>query len=225
MNVNDVVSQVVNPGADRLRLIFARQHELATKYRAIEERAGVGYGLLRGNPWNMHEQRSQEVCKNYAWRVVEEIAEACEAYAEIRVDSTGTGHVHAHEEIADGLHFLVELYLLVGITPDDLTEGFHSDDDLLARAWRNCDILPDNDYVEGAFTVLLKLGLAMNCLKCKPWKQTHVLTDAVKFRGLLVGAFAAYLVLAATMGMTDETLFDFYFRKSRVNDFRIRSQY
>jgi hypothetical protein len=208
MNVTDVIGE--KTAGDRLEMIFDRQKELMEKYAEIEKKSGVGKALLP-EVFHIDDPRVQAVCKDFAWRVTEELAECADALHQ------GDGYVHAHEEAVDSLHFLVELFLLNGIGPGDV---------------RSCpfeemfDSHAEGEYVGLAvYGVVLDLGRAMNCLKNKPWKQTHMETDAVRYRGHLVDSFHSWVRFAATIGMNAESVFDMYFKKSEVNKFRIRSEY
>jgi hypothetical protein len=78
---------------------------------------------------------------------------------------------------------------------------------------------------ERAYAVIKELGLAMNCLKNKPWKQTQMETDVPQYRLHLYWAFADWFVFASAIGMESGDVFDIYFKKSKVNEFRQRSQY
>lgn len=213
MNVDDIKKPEVK--GDRLIAIFERQKELIQKYHEIEKKSCIGYGLLTG-PFNINEQRSQELCKNFAWRITEELAETLECTE----DSN-----HAKEEAVDALHFLVELLILVGITPKDLVpRNKFLNTDLLENIYISqfCKILP---LKKAAFNIIYELGLGMNCLKQKPWKQTHVLTDEKKFKDHLIRAFSEWIIFAESLGMDPGETYSFYFRKSEVNTFRINSMY
>lgn len=220
MNVNDVKGEI--PSGDKLKLIFARQAELKEKYHHIEESQGVGYGLLKGGTFDINEIRSQCLLKDLAWRVVEEITEATEAQAH-------NDEIHFREELADALHFLTELCIQVGIGPDqiyidpELIRGYiaaNPNEDSLDILFR----CPYVDKSNNPYKTVEHIGLAMNCLKQKPWKQTHILTDVKKFEGHLIDAYRVFCKYLRCY-MTADTAFDFYFKKSKVNDFRIKSNY
>lgn len=233
MNVTDVDSPEVEEGVDRLEAIFARQDELHRKYAPIERRQGTGYGLLGDRKWNIHAHHTQEVVKNYAWRVTEELMESYEAYG-------GPG-LHAHEEIADAIHFLVELFLLQGI--DHVTVAqmiaeevygampiMHDKEDFLDYVVKTSYDFMMRDQASYClqatfFQTIYWLGMACNCLKQKPWKQSHVKTDVNKFEKCLARSFRCLMASAVMAGMNAKTIFDLYFRKSEVNKFRIRSKY
>ena len=76
-----------------------------------------------------------------------------------------------------------------------------------------------------AWRVTEELGEAMNCLKNKPWKQTHMETDKEHFYEEIADAFHFFIELCIIAGLDAEKLYDLYFRKSEVNKFRQRSKY
>lgn len=212
VNIEDV-KEVEQTEECRLEQIFQRQHELMEKYGPIEERNGVGRAVAQGADFDLDDPRWQYLLKDFAWRTTEEIGEALDAWSCREFD-------HAREEVADGLHFLVELLLITGMDPDDLC--FESDDrDRLEDLW------PENFFTQEICTAKFveKLGMAMCCLKNRPWKQTQFSTDREEFKRRLIGAFRSYLSLAASFGLDSQSLYEMYFKKSRVNHFRIESKY
>lgn len=76
-----------------------------------------------------------------------------------------------------------------------------------------------------AWRITEEIGEAMNCLKNKPWKQTHMPTDEVHYAEELVDAFHFMVELLIHSGFTAESLVAMYLDKNDVNLFRIRSQY
>jgi len=216
MNVNDIVFE--KPEGDMLELIFKRQEELKEKYHHIEEKQGVGYGLLKGQKFDINTTLSQELIKNFAWRVVEEITEAFDC-------NLVTEKHHLYEELADALHFLVELALITGITPDDICEGSSKLPEAVSqdKLVRLCTVRHP-DRID-PYPPIHQLGLAMNCLKQKPWKQTHILTDTKKFKSHIIKAFHEFFKVFVKCGTNANAIFMFYFKKSEVNKFRQESNY
>ena len=209
VNVSDVTEKSPNTG-DRLEAVFRYQAELKNKYSDIERRSGIGLGLLP-EVFDLDHPKCQYVLKDYAWRVTEEIGEALAAEEKI----------HRWEEIADGLHFLTELCHLAGIGPEDVMHKIDGED-RLATVFDKCEY-SGMDRAVGQF--VRSMGMAMNSLKQKPWKQTHFPTDEVEFRSRLARSYIWYVGIAISCHMTAEDLFDMYFKKSRVNHFRTRSNY
>lgn len=225
MNVDDVTSTTDYP-ADKLADIVAKQTELMHKYHGIEK----SNGLLQTDaiPVDIHDRFGQARLKDFAWRVTEEIAEATEAM-EIHADIPQ----HALEELGDALHFLIELDILSGIDFDADIVGTKVDECGLDALHRSLTELTQPVLHESwrmamtkvrAWAVVESLGKAMNCLKQKPWKQTHLLTDRSKYISHLVAANHAFFLLCFTL-MDAKGLYDVYCRKKQVNDFRIRSKY
>jgi hypothetical protein len=218
MNVNDATETAVT--GDRLKMIFDRQRELMEKYHDLE----VKNGVTRPERWNVDDPRCQYLCKDFAWRVTEELAEAYDAWSSGDV-------VHEREELADSMHFLTELFLLNGLDQTQL--HIQSDDgtqdqlsiQMNAWNWKSVDLGQMFHDVKFFWMVTHELGMAMNCLKNKPWKQSHMETDVQKFRSHLIRSYALWFLLALSAGMTADDVFNYYFKKAQVNAFRQRSQY
>lgn len=215
MNVDDV--EKVEVEGDGLMAIFARQCELMDKYHEIEVRNGTGYANVQPSEdrsVDLHDRHAQMLLKDFAWRVTEEITEATVAMRDHPAIPQ-----HAQEEAADALHFLVELMILSRVAPDEQMDmaGWFSDE-LSAT---------DLTWPSGTgYAVIEALGEAMNCLKQKPWKQTHILTDQDRYRGYILQAFRQFPAFAHGVGiLTPDAMLDMYFRKSEVNKFRQRSNY
>jgi len=227
MNVNDVELETIDPKEDRLKLIFERQKFLMEKYSPIEKKKGVGHGILPA-VFSIDDARCQYVLKDYAWRVTEEIAEASES----------TDLVHSQEEVADAIHFYVEMMLLAGIGFDEFSEefsnlpqvvnfSFDEDYDLLSRVVVFGVEIDQTDRTHRipSYDVVEMLGVSMNCLKNKPWKSSEMATDVKKFNRKIVEGFVLLIGLAKAYDMDSNKIFEMYFKKSEVNKFRIRSNY
>lgn len=228
MNVNDY--QAANDDVPcMLKDIFDRQTELMHKYHPIEKANGLL--LAEDIPLNLHDRMAQYRIKDMAWRVTEEMAEATGAL-EDHPDLVD----HFHEELSDAMHFLVELFISVGIDSTSFAACESSGDRLTgsyAEAVYDNKARTKYDFTVGdvdqirihSWKVIHELGQGMNCLKNKPWKQSHMLTDVPKFRSYMVRAFYAFLRLCAVSGMSDKDVYGMYTRKNQVNQFRQRSKY
>lgn len=206
MNIKDV-GELQEMPEDLLGYIFHEQRKLMERYHVIEEANGLL--LTHDIPVNLHDKFGQARLKDFAWRTMEEIGEALEAAAA----SVWGFDEHSKEEMADALHFLVELFILAGLDHKELP---FSDEFLIAG----------DGAIHPLAAFVMNLGRSCNCLKNKPWKQTHMLTDVDKFYQCLNEAFTSFLQLCGVMGIHSvEELFQLYFRKSRVNQFRQRSNY
>jgi len=214
MNVNDATAP--EPTGDRLEMIFDRQRELSKKYSEIEGKAGIGRGILPAT-FHIDDPKCQYFLKDLAWRVTEELAEAIESMAD---------PVHCKEEVADAWHFLVELVIEIGLGPADVVDDNLGKDRLdIIIPGKNTGLDSETVVMFSAWKVVETLGLAMNCLKNKPWKQSHVSTDVDKFEDLVVQSVGRLGLLSWTVGMSADAVFELYFKKSEVNRFRQRSEY
>lgn len=218
MNVNDItLENSFKPGQDTWGLILERQHELAMKYTPIEK----ANGLLETEdfPVVLDDRKGQARLKNFAWRIQEELYEATEALVLHKEDQT-----HFLEEMIDAVHFYAELVLLCGYQ-NELKDQMAAQ--ILACEALTNDHLHSNEVAGYIYCCIGQpLGQAMNCLKNKPWKQSHMTTDEEKFKFNILAISAGFVrVLHNLFNMTEEDIFNLYFKKSEVNKFRIRSNY
>ena len=202
---------------DRLEAIFNRQKELMNKYHDIELRSG----LLQTEdcPVNLNDKRGQARLKDFAWRITEEVGEALDA----RDDEE-----HYKEELIDGLHFLTEFtilsgYDLIGDIKKEIKKQGKEYWDCLSMIYNMVDLydLEKRSFVE---ELVEQLGMACNCLKNKPWKQTNMVTDVNEFYKRVKNVWITYIGLLSLKMKLDE-IADTYLRKSQVNKFRQRSNY
>ena len=190
--------------AEILPAIFARQEELMAKYKEMEK--------LPDPPLSLHTMHGQRILKDFAWRTIEEMSEAFEQLV------SGEKEGYHGEEMADALHFIVELMIFAGISP--------------AQCLAVLPVFPPTTVNDSWQTdkklfwdATYSLGLAMHHLKNKPWKKTQVPTDEGAFRQHVLIAFKAHIDLWAGTGFTLQHLFNFYFKKSAVNQQRQQGNY
>lgn len=215
MNITHVEATEVN--GDKLIAIFNRQKELMDKYHWIEERSGLLQTAMC--PVDLDDKRGQARLKDFAWRITEEVGEAIDARA-------NNDTLHFKEELIDGLHFLTEFSILAGFTPemlvpkDQVVEGREDKLDALCDMYKG-----DKTYEAYHYRNHIRyLGMACNCLKNKPWKQTMMMTDKANFYRNLTYVWQNYISLL-TMFMDSVEIYQTYFKKSEVNKFRQRSNY
>ena len=215
MNIHDV--NEVPSAENKLGVIFNRQKELIEKYHPIEKSNGLLQTELL--PLNLHCRFCQARMKDFAWRVTEELGEATSSIVTDGIKD------HLFEEIADALHFLVELMIITNIYPQDWdTPGLLEVMFEEAKENRNVAVYADEIKL-AAYNVVEELSMAMNCLKQKPWKQTHMETDIPRFTKYLQSTFILFIHMCYIAGMNASMLFAMYFKKSEVNKFRQRSNY
>lgn len=209
VNINDYKAQ---SSKDKLMTIFERQAGLMQKYHEIEKANGFHVCLKA----DLHDAFDQQRIKDFAWRITEEMGEALEAF---RIHENLD---HMEEEIADALHFFVELNIMVGYMPDYSLETMYKmhRPKTMAFLERNSACLT---YRVGA--VVERLAIMCNTLKNKPWKQSQLLTDEKYFIECLGEVWVTFIQLCIVAKIGPDKLYDLYFRKSKVNEFRQRSAY
>lgn len=214
MNIFDV-SEIEKPKDENyLRAIFERQHYLHEKYKPIEESNWIGLALIKNRPFDINDKFWQYVIKDFCWRVVEELAECAEAIdnaknAKLDSNLRELETAHAIEEVIDALHFYTELLIMTGIQWD------YSKLD----RWRIISSVSQTVHI------VEQMGLACNCLKNKPWKQTHIITDEQRFYDHLTEGYILLFDYLKSFDLSFEEIYVFYMKKSEVNKFRITSNY
>lgn len=94
------------------------------------------------------------------------------------------------------------------------TPGFHQMNELSHEA--------EKLYL---WEVIYELNKVRNFLKCRPWKQTQVMTKEIDFQESLVKAFYLYMGFLAMNGFTPLGLFGLFFKKQRLNRWRQQTNY
>lgn len=202
---------------DKLEAIFRRQKELMKKYHVIE--AASGLMQIGTVPIDLDDSRGQARIKDFAWRCTEELMEAMDAYQH---------KTHFQEEIADALHFLVELAILADLRPKDLVANLVSNhtSDKLDILYENAATPRYKKFLSDTILLfLVSLGMTCHTLKNKPWVQTQRITDKDEFRKRLYFAFRRFVEICIAAEIDAESLYNLYFKKSDVNKFRQRSKY
>lgn len=226
VNVKDFDQSVVpqpTQSQDKLALIFNRQRELMEKYRKIEH--DNGFKVIHPDAMDLNSRHAQHLLKDYAWRVTEELTEATQA-----LDEHPDEPLHFDEELADAYHFLVELMILTGTEfklPEQTTlvKLDRLDDMFQHRVFTALALAREVEVEELVYKVIQHIGNAMNCLKNKPWKTTHMLTDEELFHTEILEAHQMFINLLDYLDWKSDKLMDLYFRKARVNQFRQESNY
>ena len=222
VNMTDFHNKVQAPNPTRA--ILDRQKELMAKYEGIEEKNG----LLETHdvPVDIDSYKGQARLKNFAWRVTEELTEALEPlYGDKDVTPDTDEYTHMMEEFIDAVHFMAELAILSGL---DMKENDMFSFKACMDLANNTDFRANSaqDLVVETMGIIMNLGLAMNCLKNKPWKQTHVTTDVIKYRYYVLSAARSLTILLGKFfRLVEDDLVNCYLNKADVNKFRQESGY
>lgn len=117
ININDIETEAPEDG-DRLENMFARQAELEDKYEPIE----AANGFPRPTSTDLDDYALQRAIKDFAYRTIEEIAEAtnCLKNKPWKQSPVLTDRQHFLEELADAWHFWIQLNRLAGLTSEDV---------------------------------------------------------------------------------------------------------
>jgi len=212
MNIHDVKEVPQVEPKNYMKEIFKKQQELLDEYQTIEG--------IPNYPFDIDNADAQIWLKDFLARVTEELAESREAAKEEHVE-------HQIEELADALHFMVELLILSGITPESLK----SQDQLnLVWIWDSLDMYRaaeswDASWDDICLEVFDWAGLTANTLKNKKWKQTQMQTDLPKFTQTMLNTLNSLIGCFRAAGCTLDEVYVYYFKKSEVNKFRQRTKY
>lgn len=206
---------------DPIDIIWWRQRQLIEGYRHIERRNKLV--MPDAIPVDFHSSAHQRFLKDLSWRVVEELAEAELARHELlTADGSYDDLIHEHirEELADALHFLVELMIFSGF---DSTTVKKWDSTI---NWENGTPVTPRSSWEVHFTdFVAKLGWTMVALKNKSWKSTQMMTDSAEYKIRLRAAWSAFVEFCLSAKFDAFQMLELYIKKSEVNLFRQRSNY
>lgn len=267
-----------------LEEIYKLQQNLLKAYIQIEG--------LPEYPIDVNSKKSQIILKDFTGRVIEELGEGYESMIEVEEiankcnyfqastllpgEEKAMGMIKNHiqntnEELADALHFMMELLIYANIQPEDCylfmekvcknmgvyhtNYGHHLNglmefghgmvngilftqknvfeldyrypelkDSCTPVGWKTSPLWLNHTSIQ-LWDISYSLSISRNCLKNKPWKQSGELTDENKYQELLCESFTKLLGFYKHMGYTAETLFEVYFKKNCINQFRIASKY
>ena len=125
--MNDFLKDQIRSGfgeRDMLTTIFARQAELELKYNEIE----TSRGLRQDVDWpvDLSDPHAQILIKDFMERMTEELMEAanCLKNKPWKMTNMVTDETHFKEELIDTLHFFVSIFLMVGMSPEDVLQMY-----------------------------------------------------------------------------------------------------
>lgn len=301
MDSRDIIEEPIKVVDGKyLECMYSLQEELLDSYIKIE-------GLPQ-YPIDVNTKKSQIILKDFVGRVVEELAEGYEALILVsklteknrlwKMDYDGDDYIqclnhlqNAGEEMADAMHFMLELLIYSNIQAKDIEDYLDNwlkdkvsfgvtktlptldkamqvglsilyndpcnvgsepkamNKTYLLEEFENLDKdketphfiskidtrfhqcgkfynkLTYSSYKYMMWDVTYHLNIARNFLKNKPWKQSQMMTNEGAYQEEIVKAFILLMGLFLAMGISPENLYFLYFKKNRVNKFRIESKY
>ena len=119
MNSNDVKADPIE--GDMLKAIFAKQIALEIKYNQIEKDNGEHVPDI---PLDPHTFEGQRRLRAIIYRITEELYEAgnCLRNKAWKTSQVPCDVVHFLEEISDAVHFVIQLYVELGLTAEDFAD-------------------------------------------------------------------------------------------------------
>ncbi len=210
MNVADVtIDHTLYKNKDRLSVMFEKQEELRQLY---------GIPILE-----LDVPAHQSIAREMAWNTVEEIGESLEVYTG---PNPRMNREHLLDEVADSTSFYLELLLISGLKAEDLIP-IHSNNkvDSLENWFENDKDSYITDLRKSHSIFTEKLALAINRLKNRKWRKTHVHTNIFLYRKDLYMTFLNFIRVVKCLGVTPHEFFDVYLRKAHVNKWRVESRY
>lgn len=175
--------------------IFAKQRQLMTALEPVE--ISLGYNPCPV-PLDFTQRSQQDWFRLMSWYLTEELVEMTIAPVKDKP-----------EELADCLHFMVELCLLAGVEYRQVTFALDMG-------------LYDPEPELGPFSVIVQVGKANNLLKAKHWKKEPKPADMDRFRYSLIQALITLLRMFQVQGLNPE---EEYMKKHTINEGRIQSGY
>lgn len=227
-----------NPGSI-LDAMFAAQLRLYEKYAEIERNNGTWKPDLKLAPQDLSGRALQEWVKQMFWRVTEELAEM----TELPVDLAGRWGQHYPadkrlvnflDELSDALHFLIEVTAVLGcVRKQDIQHVFLKVQEIGlsqpaidgARAVREFPDQCMSALGMRVFRITQAMGLAANCLKNRPWKQTEVPVDCELFSRRLLAVWARLAELCTFCELNLVNLYQVYHIKHATNVKRQKEGY
>jgi len=205
---------------DRLAEIFKRQLEFVKSLEPIyrDNLMFPGYYPLR-----LDSRDDQEHFRLLAWRCMEELCEAVECYYEYLDTESYEGKFA--EEMADALHFLIELCIATGVTEGELVSGYEATilnpevDQLHYCFWRIGNAT-EATIPERIGNVGYKLGLAMHQLRQRPWRTDDRPTNRTIFVGRMSATWYTFVTACKRAKIGPADIYNAYFAKSCINKIR-----
>ncbi len=117
MNITDVQDGKIE--GDLLRAMFSKQLLLETKYNEIEKKNGE---IIPPLPLDLHTFEGQRRVRSIIYRITEELYEAgnCLRNKAWKSSQVPCDVDHFLEEVSDALHFVLQLYIELGLNADDM---------------------------------------------------------------------------------------------------------
>lgn len=101
----------------------------------------------------------------------------------------------------------------------------HMLEDEFLRGGRQLSTERKNLMKQYLWDITYHLQIVRNTLKNKPWKQTQMMTDANQYEEAMAQTCLALFKFFYFAGFTKESIYVIYYKKNKINQFRIKSKY
>lgn len=207
---------------DRLKEIFDRQRSYLASLAPIYLNNGAHIHASVPS-WPLNDRMAQEEFRLLAWRITEEVYEALQ----VMENSEGEDIDGFREEIADVLHFIIELAIVSGVTEKDIVFGPSSDLQIDDRDW--LAVIFDTEFLKDNFStswvaIVEYLARSMMLLKQRPWRTDDRRTNLDIWKRSYYWFFRSFVRACINSNIEPDTLYEAFFDKAKINDRRQAEQ-
>lgn len=185
--------------------MFNMQRDLMFRYRPE----------FKDFKFDVDNPRTQELLKERAWCITEELTEMLEAYYKSNIE----GPEHVWEEAIDAFNFFIEFLYMLGYSPEEHPLLFEQLDKY-PMPGKN-----DNRIEETTLDIIYYLGMVCNLFKARKWRESQYLVDIFMLRKRVKILWQSFLILFLSFEWTEKDICDHYSLKYQVNNFRLQSNY
>lgn len=149
-------------------------------------------------------------------RFIEELTEASVSMREM-------DESHFWEEIGDSLNFFLSAYIMLG---QDLNK-LPSPENFIYKGWWFIKSKPSSlkSFSKLVYPIIEDVGSLCNLLKNRPWTQSNFLVSMEDFNERLLILWENYWKMLGKLYLTKEDIFEMFFKKVKVNEFRMQTGY
>lgn len=128
---------------------------------------------------------------------------------------------HFWEEIGDSLNFFLSAYVMLGVDFNKLP----SPEKYLKVGREKRKPMGICEFALSVYPLIEKVGWLCNLLKNRPWAQSNYLVSLQDFNERLEMVWWLFWSFLGDMDLSKEDVFEMFYRKYKVNEFRISTGY
>lgn len=207
---------------DRLQAIFDKKAEFLRSLAPIYD--ANHFEIMNQWPYAINGRHAQEQFRLLAWRITEEVYEALEEWDK----GPGLDIAKYREEVADVLHFFVELAIICGITWTEVATGgdagLLSDQDYLEISFDRVQYFPNRMTGREAWGMFLTtIAKLMMEFRQRPWRTDDRPSDFSKIKFGFGCAWLAFCAACVATEMQTLSLEKHYYAKGIINEERLQA--